>query len=175
MFRFALIAACTLAAVASAAAQSAQTAPKVGPIASSATGPWEAVVWGVGRKVHYCTMVRTGVPAGQPSYGLLIDQRGTVLSIETGAWTLTNAPTETVVKTSSGAERKFTAKPVSTRRGNIDLPKDSDLLDQLQRSEHAEVTMQGVTVRLAFDDFNAARVVLELCVQHIGKDMPETR
>ena len=120
-------------------------------------------------------MVRTKVPEGQPAYGLLIDRRGTLFSVETGAWTLTDAPTETTVKPSTGPTRKLVAKPVSTRRGNIDLTKDTDMLDHFQRSEHVEVTMQGVTVRLPFDDFNAARVVLELCVQHIGKDMPETR
>ena len=42
------------------------------------------------------------------------------------------------------------------------------LLDALQRSEHADVQIGSTKVRLPFDDFNAARVVLEVCVQKLG-------
>jgi hypothetical protein len=43
------------------------------------------------------------------------------------------------------------------------LPRE--MLDQLQRSEHADVQIGDSKVRLPFDDFNAARVTLEICVQ----------
>ena len=44
-----------------------------------------------------------------------------------------------------------------------------DMLDQLQRSEHADVEIGDSKVRLPFDDFNAARMTLETCVQKLGK------
>lgn len=152
-----------------------QPPPRPGPIASSAVGPWEAVVWGIGKRVHFCTLVRVKQPAGAPSYGVLVDQRGRLFSVETDRWTLTNAPAEAVVKPASGAERKLVTRPVSEKRANIELNDAPDVLADFQKSEHADVRIGDVTVRLALDDFNAARVVLEFCAQQIGNDMPETK
>lgn len=158
-----------------AASASAQQPARPGPIGSSTVGPWEAVVWGIGRRVHFCTMVRVQQPAGAPSYGFLVDQRGTLFSIETDRWTLSDEPTPVTVKPSAAAERKLTTRPVSKQRANIELNRALDLLSDFQKSDHAEVRIGEVTVRLAFDDFNAARVVLESCVQRIGKEMPQAR
>ena len=135
---------------------------------SSDVGPWQASP--ADRRVHFCTLVRIKVPDGEPSYGILVDRTGTVLSVETTAWTLPNAPTEVTVKAAAGRERGLASTPVSSRRANIDLRRDADLLDRFQVSDHVEVRILGVTVRLPFDDFNAARVVLEACVQQIGKE-----
>jgi hypothetical protein len=173
MFRHGLIiwlALCAGAGSSPAAAQP-QPAPQIAPIGSSTVGPWEGVAWGVGRRVHFCTLVRTKVPTGEPSYGLLIDQKGTLFSVETDAWTLPHTPIDVTIKPTDGRERSVSARPVSPRRANIDISKDKDLLGQFQRSEQVEVRANGVTVRLAFDDFNAARVVFEACAQQIGREL----
>ncbi len=46
------------------------------------------------------------------------------------------------------------------------------MLDDLQKSEHLDLQVEANKARLAFDDFNAARVVLESCLQNLGKDYP---
>jgi hypothetical protein len=156
-----------------AAAQQRLAQPQ--PIGSSTVGSWESVAWGVGRRVHFCTLVRVKVPAGQPSYGVLVDRRGILFSIEATAWTLPNAPVDAGIAAVPGHARVLSAMPVSSRRANIDLSRHADLLAEFQKAEQVEVTIAGVTVRLAFDEFNAARVVHEVCVQNIDKDLPRSQ
>jgi len=149
----------------SALAQSESTRPA----ATSDVGPWEAVVWTRGRIVHRCTLSRArNAPEGL-SYGLLIDREGILLGVANKTWEFASeAPLQATLAPQSGGERKLTARPVSNRRANIVL--QAAVLDQLQRSEHADVQIgSNAKIRLPFDDFNAARVTLEICVQQIGK------
>jgi hypothetical protein len=173
VMRRCLISFALLGVTASAFAQ--QSRPQIQPLAASSIGPWEAVVWGAERRVHFCTLVRTKVPVGEPSYGILVDRTGTVFSVETDAWTLPNAPTEVTVKPSAGRDLRLAATPVSSRRANIDLRRDADLLDQFQASDQVEVRILGVTVRLAFDEFSAARLALAGCAQQIGQELQADR
>jgi hypothetical protein len=145
----------------------AQSNP-VRPSATSDVGPWEAVVWTRDGLVHRCTMSRArNAPEGL-SYGLLVDREGILLGVAHKNWTFASeAPVQATLAPQAGSERKLTARPVSNIRANIELPKL--MLDQLQRSEHADVQIGDTKVRLPFDDFNAARVTLEICVQKIGK------
>ena len=140
----------------------------VKPSATSDVGPWEAVVWTRDGLVHRCTMSRArNAPEGL-SYGLLIDREGILLGVAHKNWKFSSeAPVQATLAPQSGQMSKLTARPVSNIRANIELPKP--MLDQLQRSEHADVQIDDTKVRLPFDDFNAARVTLEICVQKIGK------
>jgi hypothetical protein len=138
------------------------------PTAISDVGPWEAVVWTRAGIVQQCTMSRArNAPEGL-IYGLLVDREGILLGVASKDWTFTSeAPVQVTLAPQSGEMRKLPARPVSNRRANIDLPRA--MLDQLQRSEHADVQFGDAKTRLPFDDFNAARVTLEICVQKIGK------
>ena len=141
------------------------------PAGVSTIGPWEAVQWVRGRTVSRCTLIRETKAAGTPGYGFLVDREGVLLSVETPAWKLTPdvAVAATLTPQAAGI-RRFSAKPVSAERANIDISKDRAMLDDLQKSERLEVQIGGVKVDLPFDDFNAARVVLEICVQKIGTE-----
>ncbi len=140
----------------------------VKPAATSDVGPWEAVVWTRGRVVHRCTMSRARNAPEGVIYGLLIDREGILLGVAHKNWKFASeAPVQATLAPQTGEMHELTARPVSNIRANIELPRP--LLDQLQRSEHADVEIGGVKVRLPFDDFNAARVTLEICVQKIGK------
>lgn len=140
----------------------------VKPASTSDVGPWEAVIWTRGNLVHRCTMSRARNAPDGISYGFLIDREGILLGVAHKDWQFkSEAPVQAVLAPGSGSERKLTARPVSNIRANIELPKP--MLDDLQRSEHADVQIAGTKVRLPFDDFNAARVTLEICVQKIGK------
>ena len=66
-------------------AQSGETRPA----GVKTVGPWEIVQWARGRTVSRCTVIRDKRPAGAPSYGILTDREGILLSVETNAWTLT--------------------------------------------------------------------------------------
>ncbi len=155
------------------AQQQQQSEPR--PIADSTTGSWESVVWGTGRRVHHCTLIHVNVPGGDPGYGLLVDSQGTLLSVETAKWTLRREPTEVTVKPATGTERKVTAQPVTPKRANSDISKLPGMVAEFQRSEQVEVRIGEVSLRLPFDDFNAAWLVTNICVQRIGKDMPQTQ
>ncbi len=168
MRRFFLTALLALAIGSAATPAIAQSAPASRPVAVSTVGPWEVVLWGKGRHVSRCTLVRTDVPAGQASYGLLVDHDGALFSVETNAWSLPNFPVDAVVTPAPGAARTLIARPVSPHRANIDVTLNPDLLTHLQLTERATVRIGEVMVWLAFDDFNAARMVLEACVQKIG-------
>ena len=52
----------------------------------------------------------------------------------------------------------------------MDLQADDPLLSDLQMSDDATVKVGAVTLKLPFDDFNAARVTFEICVQKLGQD-----
>jgi hypothetical protein len=62
------------------------------------------------------------------------------------------------------------ARPVSPTRANIGFDVANPLLDQLQASDYFDIRINGVTVRVRTEDFNAARVVLDICVEKIGAD-----
>jgi len=166
----------TIAAVASTAAifLSGAAAGQGGdfrPIGVSSVGPWEIVVWGVGKRVQQCTLIRARDAGGQASYGFLIDQKGLVVSVESAAWKLsTGKVVPATIAPAKGQPRDLNAMPVSAGRANIDLAADDALLSDLQVSEHATVKIGAVTLKLPFDDFNAARVTFEICVQKLGKD-----
>lgn len=140
------------------------------PHSVKAVGPWEAVQWVRGSTVSRCTLIRETKPADAPGYGIPVDQEGTLLSVETTAWQLTpNLAVSATLKPRAGAIRRLTARPMSQQRANVDISKDRAMLDDLQRSEQLEVQIGAVKVKLPFDDFNAARVVLESCVMTLGK------
>jgi hypothetical protein len=138
------------------------------PASTSDVGPWEAVIWTRGKIVHRCTLSRARNAPDGISYGLLIDREGILLGVANkGLAFKSEAPLQATLAPQAGESRKLTAKPVSNIRANIELPKP--LLDALQRSEHADVQIGSTKLRLPFDDFNPARVVLEICVQKLGK------
>ena len=140
------------------------------PIGVSSVGPWEIVVWGVGKRVQQCTLIRAK-NSGNASYGFLIDQRGLLVSVESAAWKLTpDKVTPVTVSPAKGSPRSLSAKPVSATRANVDLPANDPLLSDLQVSDNATVKIGAVTLRLPFDDFNAARVTFEICIQKLGQD-----
>jgi hypothetical protein len=102
---------------------------------------------------------------------LLVDREGTLLSVETDAWRLTpDVSVKATVAAAAAGAREMKARPVSPRRANI-IVANSALLTELQGSEKLAVSIGAVKVDLAFDDFNAARVVLESCVQKIGRNL----
>ena len=139
------------------------------PASTSDVGPWEAVVWTRGKVVHRCTLSRARNAPDGISYGFLIDREGILLGVASRNFAFkSEAPVQAALTPQSGEMRTLTAKPVSNIRANIELQKP--LLDALQRAEHADVQIGNTKIRLPFDDFNAARVVLEICVQKIGKD-----
>jgi hypothetical protein len=151
-----------------ASATFAQTDP-VRPAATSEVGPWEAVVWTRGRTVIRCTLSRAQPTADGYSYGFLADREGLLLGVEHKSWTFaSNAGLPATLTPQSGGERKLSARPATPTRANFELPRP--MLDQLQRSEHLDVQIGARKARLPFDDFNAARVVLEACVQQLGKE-----
>jgi hypothetical protein len=139
------------------------------PAATSDVGPWEAVVWTRGKIVVRCTLSRARKAPDGLSYGLLIDREGILLGVANKSFAFTSeAALSATLSPQVGAAQKLTARPVSNVRANLEL--SPAVLDQLQRSDHADVVVGGrAKVRLPFDDFNAARVVLEICVQQIGK------
>ena len=139
----------------------------VKPASTSDVGPWEAVIWTRGKVVHRCTLSRARNAPDGISYGFLIDREGILLGVANKNFVFkSEAPVQATLAPQSGEMRKLTAKPVSNIRANIELPKP--LLDALQRAEHADVQIGSTKARLPFDDFNAARVVLEVCVQKLG-------
>jgi len=141
------------------------------PAGVKTVGPWEIVQWARGRTVSRCTVIRDKRPAGAPSYGILIDGQGTLLSVETNAWTLTPNVVVSATLTPKGVPaRQLTARPVSPQRANVDLGK-GELLKTLQGEAPLDVAIGAVKVTLPFDDFNAARVVLESCVLNLGKPL----
>jgi hypothetical protein len=140
------------------------------PIGVTSVGPWEIVVWGVGKRVQQCTLIRAKDNAGA-GYGFLIDQRGLVVSIESNAWKLTGGKAiPATFAPAKGKPRDLSAVPVSAARANVDLAANDPLLADLQVSDSATVKIGAVTLKLPFDDFNAARVTFEICVQSLGKD-----
>ncbi len=137
------------------------------PAGISTVGPWESVMWVRGGKVERCTLSRAKPLADGTSYGFLID-REVLFGVNNAKWKFSaNGKLEPVLTPSSGSAVKAAAQAVAPTRANISLPRA--MLDQLQRSDHLDIEIGGDTVRLPFDDFNAARVVLESCVQKIGK------
>lgn len=160
-----------VAALSSAAPATAQSSPPpVRPVATSAVGPWEIVVWSAGTRVIQCTLVRAAPAANEPKFGILVDNRGMVLSVDSASWQLTPDAVSSTLRPASGRERSLTAKPVSRTRANVSLARESPLLDQLQRSSHFDLRIGDVTVRVPTEDFNAARVVFDICVQKIGTE-----
>ena len=158
-----------------AAPLAAQQSPPPQPLDSKTIGSWESVTWAAARVVQMCTLVRVNVPAGEPSYGLLVDRRGVLFSVETAAWALPNRPTDAGIAAVTGSARVLSAVPVSPRRANIDITRYPDLLGEFQRTERVEVSILGVTVQLAFDGFGAARAALGTCVQQLGKEPAPAR
>jgi hypothetical protein len=156
------------ALAATATIATAQTAPPR-PAATSSIGPWEVVVWVSGTRVQQCTLVRAAPASGEPKFGILIDSQGGVLSVDTPAWTLTpKVPIAAMLAPSAGSARNMTVEAVSATRANIRFAPESPLLEQLQRSDHFDLRVGAVTVRTATEDFNAAAVVLDICIQKIG-------
>ena len=148
-------------------AQSGETRPA----GVKTVGPWEIVQWVRGRTVSRCTVIRDKRPAGAPSYGILTDREGILLSVESNAWTLTADSAVAVTLTPKGAAaRQTTARPVSPQRANVDLGR-GELLKVLQSEAPLDVTIGAVKVSLPFDDFNAARIVYESCVLNLGKEL----
>jgi hypothetical protein len=146
----------------------AQSEP-VRPAATSDVGPWEAVVWTRGKTVVRCTLSRAKPTADGFSYGFLADREGVLLGVAHASWKFrSEAPVPATLKPASGGERKLTARPASPSRANLELP--SAALDDLQKSEHIDLQIETNRARLPFDDFNAARVVLESCLQNLGKN-----
>lgn len=167
MLRIAPLLALTLLTASPALAQA--PAEPIKPAATSDVGPWEAVVWTRGKTVARCTLSRAKPTDDGYSYGFLADRQGILLGVARSAWGFkSEAPLPAIVKPGSGGTHKLTARPVSTARANIELP--AAVLDDLQRSEHLDLDIEDRKVRLPFDDFNAARVVLESCLQNLGKD-----
>lgn len=147
----------------------AQQAIPVVPAATSEIGPWEAVVWTRGQKVHRCTLSRAKPTAEGATYGFLVDTQGGLFGVAHKSFAFTSsAKLRATLTPAGGAARRISAEPVTNIRANIVLPRV--LLDRLQRSSHLDVQMGKGKVRLPFDDFNAARVVLESCVQKLGSD-----
>jgi hypothetical protein len=145
--------------------------PPVRPIATSTVGPWEIVVWGAGKRVRHCTLVRAEPRADEPKFGVLIDQRGGVLSVDTAAWQLTpKAELPAVVVPAAGEQHAMIVRPVSPTRANIAFDIGNPLLDELQVSDYLDIRIHAATVRVGTEDFNAARVVFDICVQKIGAD-----
>jgi hypothetical protein len=143
----------------------------VRPIATSTVGPWEIVVWGAGKRVNHCTLVRAEPRADEPKFGVLMDQRGGVLSVDTAAWQLTpKAELPAVVVPATGEQHAMIVRPVSPTRANIAFDIGNSLLDELQVSNYLDIRIHAVTVRVGTEDFNAARVVFDICVQKIGAD-----
>jgi hypothetical protein len=139
------------------------------PASTSDVGPWEAVVWTRGKIVVRCTMSRARNAPDGLSYGFLIDREGILLGVANKSFAFTSeAALSATLSPQVGAAQKVTARPVSNVRANLELT--PAVLEQLQRSDHTDVVIGGrAKVRLPLDDFNAARVVLEICVQKIGK------
>ena len=143
----------------------------VRPIATSTVGPWEIVVWGAGKRVNHCTVVRAEPRADEPKFGVLVDQRGGVLSVDTAAWQLTpNTEILAMLVPAAGARHPLVVKPVSPTRANIAFGIGDSLLDEIQASEYLDISIRAMTVRVATEDFNTARVVFDICVQKIGAD-----
>jgi hypothetical protein len=139
------------------------------PAATSTVGPWEIVVWVAGTRVQQCTLVRAAPAAGEPMFGILIDSQGGVLSVDTPAWTLApKVPVAATLAPSAGTARRMTVEAVSPTRANIRFAPESPLLEQLQRSDYFELRVGTAAVRVGVDEFNAARVVLDICVQKVG-------
>jgi hypothetical protein len=147
----------------------AQQPDPVRPAATSDIGPWESVIWTRGPKIHRCTLARAKPTAEGATYGFLVDGQGFLFGVAHPSFGFKSAAKlEATLTPSGGAARKIAAEPVSNLRANIELPRP--MLDELQRAEHLDVQMGAGKVRLPFDDFNAARVVLEACVQKLGSD-----
>jgi hypothetical protein len=145
--------------------------PPVRPIATSAVGPWEIVVWGAGKRVHQCTLVRAQPKTDEPKFGILVDHRGVVLSVDTAAWQLTSkVEVLAALAPAAGGRQEMVARPVSPTRANIGFDVANPLLDRLQASDYFDIRINGVTVRVKTEDFNAARVVFDICVEKIGAD-----
>jgi hypothetical protein len=137
------------------------------PAAVSTVGPWESVMWVRGGKVERCTLSRAKPLDDGTSFGFLID-REVLFGINNAKWSFpVNARLQPMLTPSAGSAVKVVAQAVAASRANITMPRA--LLDVLQKSDHLDVEVGGNTVRLPFDDFNAARVVLEICVQKIGQ------
>lgn len=137
------------------------------PAGVSTVGPWESVLWVREGKVERCTLSRAKPLADGTSYGFLID-REVLFGVNNAKWKFAeNARLQPVLTPSAGAATKVSAEAVAPTRANITLPRA--MLDQLQKSDHLDIEIGGVRTRLPFDDFNAARVVLESCVQKIGQ------
>ena len=148
----------------------AQSEP-IRPAATSDVGPWESVIWTRGKTVVRCTLSRAKPSADGFTYGFLADRQGVLFGVAHASWKFkSEAPVPASLKPSSGAERKLSASPASPSRANFELP--VAMLDDLQKSEHLDLQVEANKARLAFDDFNAARVVLESCLQNLGKDYP---
>ncbi len=146
----------------------AQSEP-IRPAATSDVGPWESVIWTRGKTVMRCTLSRAKPSADGFTYGFLADRQGILLGVAHANWKFkSEAPVTASLKPSSGAERTLSASPASPSRANFELP--AAMLDDLQKSEHLDLQIEANKARLAFDDFNAARVVLESCLQKMGKD-----
>jgi hypothetical protein len=147
----------------------AQQADPVKPAATSDIGPWEAVTWTRGSKVHRCTLARAKPTSEGATFGFLVDREGNLFGIAHASFGFKSAAKlEGTFTPQHGEARKLSAEPVSNIRANVTLPRA--MLDQLQRSDHLDVQIGAGKVRLPFDDFNAARVVLEACVQKLGTD-----
>ncbi len=161
MLRILILILAVLAGASPAFAQNAK------PAAVSSVGPWESVIWVRGGKVERCTLSRAKPLADGTSYGFLID-REVLFGVDQPKWKFpANARLQPVLTPSSGGGAKVVAESVAPTRANITMPRA--MLDDLQKSEHLDVEIAGSKTRLPFDDFNAARVVLEICVQKIGK------
>lgn len=146
-----------------------QPADAVRPAATSDIGPWEAVIWTRGSKVHRCTLARAKPTADGATYGFLIDGQGSLFGVAHASFGFKSAARlEATLTPQKGEARRIVAEPVSNIRVNLTLPRP--MLDELQITEYLDVQIGNGKVRLPFDDFNAARVVLESCVQKIGSD-----
>jgi hypothetical protein len=145
---------------------------KTRPIMIRTYGPWQVVGWGEGMAINYCTLGRYAILNGAPQYGIRVDKSGAVLSVVTTAWQLTpQAPIDSTITPAGGSERNLPGQAVSSVRANIKFDANGALLDQLRTANYLDVAINGVSVRLPFENFRAARAGLAICSQIIGLEL----
>lgn len=145
---------------------------KTRPLRINAYGPWQVVIWGTGNRIDYCTLIRFAGLATTPNYGIRVDKSGATFSIQTTVWNLTpKTQVNLLVTPADGAERELAAMAVSRKRADVEFDLKGPFLDQLRAAKYLDVRLDGVSVRLPFDDFDGARVALDMCARIIGREL----
>jgi hypothetical protein len=157
-----------LAAAVAAVPAAAQPMPALQPLAMNTVGPWEIVVWGVGLEVQHCTLVRAG--SADPQFGVMVDEKLTVMSVETPHWKLRAMTTVHPTLTLPSGERSVAALAISPTRANIHFGKDRSYLDELARAPHLDIRIAETSVRVPLDGVAAGLAAFNACVQRLGKE-----